>query len=124
MCNRFYMTYIFADNHQVPPDVSGNSGLHQNTREDLASPSCSSWNQNTGRGFTGVNRNHSRDADVDLSRNDEQQSPNLNSRSPSVSEGIFPYRMTGVFLKLFTANVMLWCHRGKSRGSFFNGYDA
>ena len=71
MCNRNYMTYIFADNNQVPPDVSGNSGLHQNTRGDLASPSCSSWNENTGRGFTGLNTNLSRDADVDLSRNDE-----------------------------------------------------
>ena len=56
MCNRFYMTYIFADNNQVPPDVSGNSGLHQNTQGGLAS-SCSSWNQNTGRGFTGLNTN-------------------------------------------------------------------
>ena len=80
MCNRFYITYIFADNNQVPPDVSDNSRLHSNTREDLASPSCSIWNQNTGRGFTGLNTNLSRDADVDLSRHDEQQSSNVNAR--------------------------------------------
>ena len=88
MCNRFYMTYIFADNNQVPPDVSGNSGLHQNTRGDLASPSCSSWNENTGRGFTGLNTNLSRDADVDLSRNDEQQSPILHSRYQNLKKNV------------------------------------